>query len=138
MKKYGNKILKVYREYNMADRINSIEDLEQMKAAAASQGTTIPNYNEWSQILSDLEEAGVKSTGSYSTDKALHAEIERQITQYIEENKIQETQKQQQTQDEQPRKNTETDNEQALKATVANGTSSTIMADYMKYYHMLM
>ena len=38
----------------MADRINSIEDLEQLKAAAAAQGASIPNYNEWSQILSDF------------------------------------------------------------------------------------
>ena len=41
-------------------------------------------------------------------------------------------------QEEQPKKITETDNEQALKATMANATSSTIMADYMKYYHLLM
>ena len=85
-----------------------------------------------------MEEAGVKSTGSYSGDKALHAEIERRISEYIEQTKVEETQKQQQVQQEQPKKNSETDNEQALKATVANGTSSTIMADYMKYYHMLM
>ncbi len=122
----------------MADRINSIEDLEQLKAAAAAQGTTVPNYNEWSQILSDLEEAGVKSTGSFSGDKALRDEIERTVEQFIQESKIEESRKQQQTQDEQPKKNAETDNEQALKATVANATSSTIMSDYMKYYHMLM
>lgn len=122
----------------MADRINSIEDLEQLKAAAAAQGTTVPNYNEWSQILSDLEEAGVKSTGSFSGDKALRDEIERTVEQFIQDSKVEESKKQQQTQDEQPKKNAETDNEQALKATVANATSSTIMSDYMKYYHMLM
>ena len=63
----------------MAEKITSIEDLEQMRAAAAAQGTTIPNYNEWSQILSDLEEAGVQSTGSFSGDKALRDEIQRTI-----------------------------------------------------------
>lgn len=122
----------------MAEKINSIEDLEQMKAAAAAQGTTMPNYNEWSQILKDLEEAGVQSTGSFSGDKALRNEIERTVEQYIEQTKIEQAEKQQQTKEEQPKKISETDNEQALKATVANATSSTIMSDYMKYYHMLM
>ena len=32
---------------------------------------------------------------------------------------------------------TSNDSEQGLKANVANATSSVIMADYMKYYHML-
>lgn len=122
----------------MAERITSIEDLEQMRAAAAAQGTTIPNYNEWSQILSDLEEAGVQSTGSFSGDKALRDEIQRTVEQYIEQTKVEQAQQQQQMQQEQPQNISQTDNEQALKATMANATSSTIMADYMKYYHMLM
>ena len=122
----------------MADRINSVEDLEQLKSAAAAQGSAVPNYNEWSQILSDLEEVGIKSTGSFSGDKALRAEIQSKVDQYIEQNKVEQTQQQQQMQQEQPQKISETDNEQALKATLANATSSTIMADYMKYYHMLM
>lgn len=121
----------------MANKVNSIEDLEQMKAAAGAQGTVVPNYSEWSQILKDLEEAGVQSTGSYSGDKALRNEIQRTVEQFIEENKVQQTNQQQQIQSDQPKKLTETDNEQSLKATVANGVSSTIMADYMKYYHML-
>lgn len=122
----------------MAERINSIEDLEQMKAAASAQGVTVPNYNEWSQILKDLEEAGVKSTGSFSGDKSLRDDIQRTVEQYIEEQRVEQTKQQEQMQKEQPKKNSESDNEQALKATVANGTSSTIMSDYMKYYHMLM
>lgn len=122
----------------MANRVNSIEDLEQLKSAAAAQGTSVPNYNEWSQILNDLEEAGVKSTGSFSGDKALRDEIERTVEQFIEESKVEQTKQQEQTQNEQPKKNSESDNEQNLKATVANATSSTIMADYMKYYHLLM
>ena len=122
----------------MADKINSIEDLEQLKAAAAAQGTTVPNYNEWSQILSDLEEAGIQSTGSFSGDKALRDEIQRTVEQYIEQTKAEQAQQQQQTQTEQPEKISKTDNEQAIKATVANAVSSSIMADYMKYYHMLM
>ena len=35
-------------------------------------------------------------------------------------------------------KSSETDRNQEMKATVANATSSQIMADYMKYYHLLM
>lgn len=122
----------------MADRVRGIEDLEQMKAAAAAQGSSVPNYNEWSDILSDLEEAGVKSTGSFSGDKALRDEIQRTVEQFVEQSRVEQTQKQVEMQTEQPKKNSESDNEQNLKATVANATSSTIMADYMKYYHLLM
>jgi len=121
----------------MAEKINSIEELEQMKAAAAAQGTTVPNYQEWSQIMNDLEEAGVKSTGSYQGDKALHAEIISTVEQYIEQQKVEQAKEQEKIQQEQPRKISESDNEQALKATVANATSSVILSDYMKYYHML-
>lgn len=32
---------------------------------------------------------------------------------------------------------TKTDSEQTVKANMANATSSMIMADYMKYYHLL-
>lgn len=32
---------------------------------------------------------------------------------------------------------TSQDSEQTIKANVVNATSSTIMADYMKYYHLL-
>ena len=41
-------------------------------------------------------------------------------------------------QTEKVQKSAETDKQQELKATVANATSSQIMSDYMKYYHMLM
>ena len=62
------------------------------------------------------------------------------IAQFIEE-----TQAAQQRQEQNP-KNDETqkvnnitaqDKEHVVKANLANGTSSVIMADYMKYYHML-
>ena len=36
------------------------------------------------------------------------------------------------------KKAVDTDSQQELKATMANATSSQIMSDYMKYYHMLM
>ncbi len=121
----------------MAQRVNGIDDLEEMRAQAASQGASVPNYNEWNNILNDLEEAGVNSTGSYDGDKALHKEIQRTSQEYIDQMQVEQQKQQQQTQVEQPKKNSESDNEQALKATVANGTSSTITADLMKIYHML-
>lgn len=121
----------------MAERVNSIDELEQMRAAAATQGATVPNYNEWSQIMADLEEAGVNSTGSYQGDKALHSQIIDTVEQHIQQQQIEQAQKQQEIQTEQPKNISETDNEQALKATVANATSSVILSDYMKYYHML-
>ena len=121
----------------MADRVNSIDELERMQAVAGTQGATVPNYHEWSQIMADLEEAGVSSTGSYQGDKALHTEIINTVEDHIEQTQIKETQQQQEIQQEQPKNISETDNEQAIKATVANATSSVILSDYMKYYHML-
>lgn len=37
----------------MPEKINSIEELERLKADAASQGLQIPNYNEWAASLGD-------------------------------------------------------------------------------------
>ena len=121
----------------MAEKINSIDELERMKAAAATQGATVPNYQEWSQIMKDLGEAGVQSTGSYEGDKALHTEIINVVEQHIEQQKVEQAQQAKKTQEDQPKKIAESDNEQALKATVANATSSVILSDYMKYYHLL-
>ncbi|MBE7709729.1 MAG: hypothetical protein E7Z93_04690 [Cyanobacteria bacterium SIG32] len=121
----------------MAEKINSIDELERMKAAANAQGATVPNYQEWSQIMKDLDEAGVQSTGSYQGDKALHSEISKTIEQYMEQQKVEQAQQVKKTQEDQPKKIAESDNEQALKATVANATSSMILSDYMKYYHLI-
>lgn len=121
----------------MAEKINSIDELERMKAAAATQGATIPNYQEWNQIMKDLDEAGVQSTGSYQGDKALHSEILKTIEQHFEQQKVEQAQQAKKVQEEQPKKIAESDSEQALKATVANATSSVILSDYMKYYHLL-
>mgnify|MGYP001037130720 FL=1 len=62
------------------------------------------------------------------------------IEAYIEE--AQNAQKQQQMQPKNQEtskvdKQTSQDKEQVVKANVANGTSSLIMSDYMKYYHLL-
>ena len=127
----------------MADNvedIKSIDELRKAQAAAQAQGTTITNYQQWEQILEDLETAGVQSTGTFNGDVKLHAQVMERIAQFIEE-----TQAAQKHQEQNP-KNDETqkvnnitaqDKEHVVKANLANGTSSVIMADYMKYYHML-
>lgn len=120
--------------------INSIDELRKAQAAAQAQGTSITNYNHWEQILEDLETAGVESTGSYSGDVKLHTQIMEKIEAYIEE--AQNAQKQQQMQPKNQEtskvdKQTSQDKEHVVKANVANGTSSLIMSDYMKYYHLL-
>lgn len=120
--------------------INSIDELRKAQAAAQAQGTSITNYNRWEQILEDLETAGVESTGSFSGDVKLHSQIMEKIEAYVEE--AQEAQKQQQMQPKNQEtskvdKQTAQDKDQVVKANVANGTSSLIMSDYMKYYHLL-
>lgn len=127
----------------MADNvedIKSIDELRKAQAAAQAQGSSITNYHQWEQILEDLETAGVQSTGTFNGDVKLHSEIMEKIAQFIEE-----TQTTQKNQEQNP-KNEETqkvnnitsqDKEHVVKANLANGTSSVIMADYMKYYHML-
>ncbi len=120
--------------------IKSIDELRKAQAAAQAQGTSITNYNQWEQILEDLDTAGVQSTGTFSGDVKLHSQIMQKIEAFIEE--AQETQKQQaqKPQNKEASKidqQTSQDKDQVVKANVANGTSSLIMADYMKYYHLL-
>ena len=122
------------------DDIKSIEELRKAQAAAQAQGASITNYSQWEQILEDLETAGVQSTGNFDGDLKLHAQVMAKIEQFIEQ--VQEAQKQQ----EMNPKNDDiskvdnkvsTDKDQVIKANLANGTSSQILSDYMKYYHTL-
>ena len=121
----------------MADKITGIEDLEEVKAAAAAQGTTIPNYNEWYQIMQQLEELGVESTGSYAGDKAKIEEVQQAVEDYIREAQIEQAATESRKENQQVKEVSETDSEQTVKANVANATSSQLMADYMKIYHLL-
>lgn len=123
------------------DGIQSEDELRKAQAAAQAQGTSITNYNEWAQILQEFQENGIESTGSYSGDKARMQEIQAAMQEYVAQ--LQEQEKVQQNspdnkETEKVQKSSETDRNQELKATVANATSSQIMADYMKYYHLLM
>lgn len=124
----------------MADEIKSIDELRKAQAAAQAQGTSITNYEQWEQILEDFETAGVQSTGSFEGDIRLHSQLMEEIQAFIEE--AQQTQNQQQntpTQDDNLKVDNKAsyDKEQNIKANVANATSSAILADYMKYYHLL-
>ena len=66
------------------DGIQSEDELKKAQASAQAQGTSITNYNEWSEILKSFEENGIESTGSYSGDKARMQEIERLTEQFVE------------------------------------------------------
>lgn len=124
----------------MAYRVDSIESEDELKkaqAAAQAQGASVPNYNEWQQILKDLNEAGVESTGSYAGDKAKLKEIETAVENFIKEAQTEQIAQERQKETQQVKETSESDKDQQIKATVANATSSMIMADYMKYYHLL-
>lgn len=123
------------------DGIQSEDELKKAQAAAQAQGTTVTNYSEWSEILSQFQDNGIQSTGSYTGDKALMEEIKAQMAELAQELQEQEAVQNnmpENNQTEKVQKSAETDKQQELKATVANATSSQIMSDYMKYYHMLM
>lgn len=124
----------------MAFKVNGIEDQDDLKraqAAAQAQGTTVTNYNEWSQIMKTLSEAGVESTGSYAGDKAKMKEIEQTVENFIQEQQTEMIAQQRQQETQEVKENSESDRDQEIKATVANATSSMILADYMKYYHLM-
>lgn len=122
--------------------IESEDELRKAQASAQAQGTSVSNYSEWSEILKSFEEYGIESTGSYAGDKARLEEIEAAVTEYVEElqaeQQVQQRVNPENKEDEKVQEASKTDKQQDLKATVANATSSQIMADYMKYYHMLM
>ena len=149
MKFYGNNILNINREVYIEgktmsikiDGIQSEDELKKAQAAAQAQGTTITDYNEWSEILRQFQDNGIQSTGSYTGDKALMENIQAQMAELAQELQEQEAIQRnlpENNQTEKVQKSAETDKQQELKATVANATSSQIMSDYMKYYHMLM
>ena len=124
----------------MAEEITSIEELRRAQAAAQEQGTSITNYSQWESILEDFDLAGIQSTGTYAGDVKLHnqiiAQVQEMIAEAAEEQKTQQIQPQNNDLTKTDQKTTQ-DKEQVVKANVVNATSSTIMADYMKYYHLL-
>ena len=124
----------------MAFKVNGIEsedDLRRAQAAAQAQGTSVPNYQDWANIMETLQEAGIESTGSYDGDKAKLKELEQQVNNFIQQMQEEQIADQRRKEQEQVKDTSESDNNQDIKANVANATSSMIMADYMKYYHLM-
>lgn len=124
----------------MAFKVNGIQDEDDLKraqAAAQAQGTSVTNYNEWAEIMKNLSEAGVESTGSYAGDKAKMKEIQQTVEKFIQEQQTEMIAQQRQQETQEVKETSESDRDQEIKATVANATSSMIMADYMKYYHLM-
>ncbi len=119
------------------DGIESEDELRKAQAAAQAQGASVPNYNEWAQVLKELTEAGVESTGSYAGDRAKLKEIETAVEEFISDIQTEQIAEQRRQETQQVKKTSETDSEQTVKANVANATSSEIMANYMKYYHLM-
>lgn len=122
------------------DGITSEEELKKAQAAAQAQGSGITNYNEWEQILKEFSENGIESTGSYEGDVAKMSDIRIAVQEYVQELQVQEANTQNNpvnTETDKVQEVTKTDRDQQIKATFANATSSVIMADYMKYYHLL-
>ena len=122
------------------DDIKSIDELRKAQAASQMQGMSVANYSQWEQVLEDLETAGIQSTGSYEGDVKLHEQVIEKIEAYFQETQEAQRQQEMKAQNNDVTKvneKTSNDSEQGLKANVANATSSVIMADYMKYYHML-
>lgn len=124
----------------MAFKVNGIEsedDLRRAQAAAQAQGTSVPNYQDWANIMETLQKAGIESTGSYDGDKARLKELEQQVNNFIQQMQEEQIADQRRKEQEQVKDTSESDNNQDIKANVANATSSMIMADYMKYYHLM-
>lgn len=119
-------------------RVEEIDEIKKRLAGAAGQNINIPpDYNMWQQIKDDIEKAGVESTGSYDGDKRLHAQLKTEAQNAANEVQVAQNQAQQNVQEKQTEGIAKDDSNQQIKSTMANAVSSTIMADYMKYYHLL-
>ena len=124
----------------MAESINSIEELRRAQAAAQANGGSVTNYEEWATILEDFNVAGVQSTGNFSSDVRLHNQLMAMIQENVNNDEIAQVQKNVKPEHQEIDKTdykTARDSEQTIKANIANSTSSSIMADYNKYYHLM-
>lgn len=124
----------------MAEGITSIEELKKAQAAAQAQGTSITNYEQWASILEDFDAAGIQSTGNFSSDVRLHSRVMAQLQEVVNQMEVEQVQKNIKPEHNEIDKanfKTANDSEQTIKASIVNATSSAIMADYMKYYHLI-
>ena len=124
----------------MAEGITSIEELRKAQAAAQAQGSSITNYEQWANILEDFDAAGIQSTGNFSSDVRLHSRLMAQVQEVVNQMEVEQVQKNIKPEHNEIDKTdykTAKDSEQTIKASIVNATSSAIMADYMKYYHLI-
>lgn len=122
------------------EEIKSIDELRKAQAAAQAMGSSLTNYEQWEQILQNLEMAGIESTGSFQGDVKLHSQVMEKIENFIRETQEMDKQREQNPQHDETSKvdnKTASDKEQVIKANVVNGVSSEAMSNYMKFYHML-
>lgn len=118
-------------------RIKKIRPEEEAAAAAAASGAmpasyTLSDYRDWQGIKDELHTMGIESTGNYQQDIQIKQIAEAELERAIE---IQKTQQSRAT--ENVTKLTDSDDDQAVKGEVANGTSSIITAELMRLYHLL-
>ncbi len=125
-------------------KIKRLEDLQEAQAGAQAQGGQgIANYYEWADILTEFEQNGIESTGTFAGDMALRDEMRNHVEDAYEEyQKIVEREQEQAKKEkvgatENVTKLTDSDSDQALKANFAAAKSSDIMADFYKYYFNL-
>lgn len=119
--------------------INSIDELKRIQAASQENGKNVTNYSEWLQILTELNSAGIKPTGDFNSDKQLLAQITQQKQDQTQQ--MQDIPQVTQNKRIQPQHNdmnkmdfkTANDEEQRIKAEVANQTSSKILENYNRY-----
>lgn len=120
--------------------MNSVEKIEKTKrkqAEAAMINTNFVDYKEWWQINNDLIVAGITPPADFATAKDIHNQLKIKAQNAAEEVQVAQNQAQQNIQEKQTEGIAKGDSNQQIKSTVANAVSSTIMADYMKYYHLL-
>lgn len=87
--------------------------------------------------MQELNELGVETTGTYEGDKARMQEVQQAVEDYIREMQIEQAAQESRKDEQKVKALPETDSEQTVKANVANATSSQLIADYMKIYHLL-
>ncbi len=118
--------------------ITSIDELEKTRKAGEAQNINQPvDYKAWEKDMQELDKLGVPSTGSASGDRAKLRQMEQAAQEMIKEaqaqQKSQEIAQQNAQKDQKVKETSETDNEQQIKATVANATSSQILSDYIRW-----
>ena len=117
-------------------RIKKIRPEEEEAAAAAASGAlpqnyTTTDYRDWQDTIDKLNKMNIQSTGNYAQDlellKLAEVELERAIeTQKTQHNRATEN----------VTKLTDSDEDQAVKATFANGLTNELTANLKRFYHL--